>query len=101
MPIIFLNLFVAVILQGFSASSNEEILNVYKNQAEDFKKQWLKYDPEGTGYIKLADLSHLIDDLEEKSKMIVTMLKKDEKRKRAFIAQLQCPTYHNFQEYYF
>lgn len=67
LPIIFLNLFVAVILQGFTTSSEEETLNVYKNQTEQFKKIWLKYDPEGTGYVNVKVMSDLIDDIEEKT----------------------------------
>ena len=99
--IIFLNLFIAVILQGFSTSNDEEVLELYRKQINAFKKIWLKYDPEGTGYIKVCDINDLIDDLEEKTDIIKAVIQKDFNRRRSFISSLQIPTYQNFSKYYF
>ncbi|CDW83245.1 voltage-gated ion channel superfamily [Stylonychia lemnae] len=99
--IIFLNLFVAVILQGFSTSTDEEVLEVYKKQIEAFKKVWVKYDPNGTGYIKINDMNDLIDDVEEETDIITVVIHKDFSRRRFFISSLQAPCYKNFSMYYF
>ena len=56
-----MNLFVAVILQGFSTSTEEEILDVFRKHIEAFKKVWTKFDPTGTGYLKVEDMNDFID----------------------------------------
>ena len=38
--IIFLNLFIAVVLSGFTSSSEEEGFEIFKNHVEKFKKIW-------------------------------------------------------------
>ena len=43
--IIFLNLFVAVILNGFTNSNEEEDIEVFKSLIIKFKLRWQKYDP--------------------------------------------------------
>jgi hypothetical protein len=43
--VIFLNLFVAVILNGFSNSNEEESFQIFKVQIEKFKKIWQEFDP--------------------------------------------------------
>ena len=99
--IIFLNLFIAVILQGFSSSKEEEGLEVHRKQAEQLKDLWKKYDPDGTGFILTGDLSNLIDEIEEQTDIIKSFIKKDPLRRRKFIASLQIPTYFTFTKYYF
>jgi hypothetical protein len=68
--IIFLNLFVAVILQSFTSSREEEGIETLRRLIESFKDEWCKFDKEATGYISVSDLPLFIDDLEENSEMI-------------------------------
>lgn len=51
--IIFLNLFVAVILNGFTSSNEEEGISKFKEKIEKIKKIWQYYDPEATGFISV------------------------------------------------
>lgn len=53
---IFLNLFIAVILNGFSNSNEEEGFAVFKNNIALFKHLWQQYDPSATGFIKVGDM---------------------------------------------
>jgi Ca2+-binding EF-hand superfamily protein len=52
---ILLNLFIAVVLQGFSESNEDENLFIKKDQIEIFQNEWKKFDPNGTGYIGCND----------------------------------------------
>ena len=58
--IIFLNLFVAVILNGFTNSNEEEGFEVFKNNLANFKRVWKKFDPEATGFINVDAMSDLV-----------------------------------------
>jgi hypothetical protein len=49
--IIFLNLFVAVILNGFTSSNEEEGISKFKEKIDKVKKVWQEYDPEASGFI--------------------------------------------------
>ena len=51
--IIFLNLFVAVILNGFTSSNEEEGISKFKEKIAKVKKIWQEYDPEATGFISV------------------------------------------------
>lgn len=53
---IFLNLFIAVILNGFINSNEEESFEIIKDHIEKFKKNWERYDHEATGFIDNNDL---------------------------------------------
>lgn len=54
--IIFLNLFVAVILEGFDETSKLEDANLSEFYMSQFKMHWLRYDPKATGLILCRDL---------------------------------------------
>ena len=54
--LIFLNLFVAVILEGFDESSRLENANLSEFYLSEFKKQWLKFDKKAVGVIECKDL---------------------------------------------
>ena len=58
-----LNLFIAVVLEGFS-SANKDFTSAVTN--EDYKKfldTWLEYDPDATGWLTLNDLVFFLNDL--------------------------------------
>jgi hypothetical protein len=99
--IIFLNLFVAVILNGFTNSNEEEGIEVFKTLISQFRTIWQKYDPKATGFIDVYDFEKFITDLEEETEFITTVIKGNPKYMRSFISHLQMPTYDNFRSYYF
>ena len=55
--LIFLNLFIAIILQGFDFM-NKKANRILKDEVLlEYKVQWAKFDPKGTGFIKTQNLS--------------------------------------------
>ena len=91
----------AVILNGFTNSNEEEGFEIFKTNIAKFKKVWQKYDPEATGYINIDELKSLILDLEKDTEIITVSLSENSKALRNFIAHMQVPTYLSFTKYYF
>lgn len=62
---IFLNLFVSLILDGFSYinSGSDYAHLISREEIRKFKKAWLKFDPEGTGFIRPYDLPKFLHSL--------------------------------------
>ena len=60
---IFLNLFIAIILEGFSNTSDAEDIRIQEETIHKFKAIWMKYDPHGDGYINVNDFEELLLDL--------------------------------------
>ena len=50
---IFLNLFIAIILEGFSSSNEEEEQTVSESHIDSFRLAWSDYDPDATGMIEI------------------------------------------------
>jgi hypothetical protein len=100
---IFLNLFIAIILEGFDDSSHFDNFDISEYSIEQFKDLWSKYDPKGTGYIKTKRFPFLLMKLAKEECTIIPDFDKifDKKERNRFIARLQVPTYHNFQDYFF
>jgi hypothetical protein len=63
MRIIIVNLFLAIVIEGFFEIllENEAIIN--KSQLFEFLIKWSDYDPEGTGFITFEDLIFLLFEL--------------------------------------
>ena len=57
---IFLNLFIAVILQGFQDTSEAESLTVKESTVESFREVWSEFDESGEGFIPTSILSTVI-----------------------------------------
>jgi len=57
---IFLNLFVAIILQGFNEINCKENQILNDQIVDNFKKCWSKFDPEGTGFMKCSKVKNLL-----------------------------------------
>ena len=58
------NLFIAVVLEGFSSTNKEHTGVVTQKDYQDFIDKWLEFDPEATGWINLEDLiflMHIVD----------------------------------------
>lgn len=64
-PLIFLNLFIAIILEGFEQTSKKESSAVQDEELDKFIKVWAKYDNEGTGIIRLIEFVPFLMDLGE------------------------------------
>lgn len=90
----------AVILNGFTNSNEEEGFEVFKNNLASFKQIWKRYDPEASGFIKIESMGDLVQDLEKETEFITTSLS-DPKLVRNFIAHLQVPVYNSFSKYYY
>ena len=57
---IFLNLFVAVILNGFTSSNEEEGISKFKEKIEKIKMIWQEYDPEASGFILVTQFEEFL-----------------------------------------
>ena len=101
MPIIFLNLFIAVILNGFTNSSEEEGFEVFKILVENFKKIWQRFDQDATGFIDVSQMSKFISMIDKETDFISQSLNDNPKFINSYISQLQLPVYLKFQKYYF
>ena len=62
-----MNLYVAVVLEGFAESSNandeKNCLKPY--QIEEFNERWADYDPNGTGFITNIQLVLILFELKK------------------------------------
>ena len=59
-----LNLFVAVVIEGFSASTRENSGIVTSQDFQFFIQKWSVYDPNATGFITPVDLAFLVFEVE-------------------------------------
>ena len=62
---IFLNLFIAIILEGFSKSQQEEDIRIKEETLEEFTNVWMMFDPKATGFIEIDDLVKIVIELTE------------------------------------
>ena len=60
-----LNLFIAVVLEGFSSTNKEHTGTVTSEHFNELTKLWIYYDPHATGFIPVRDLIFLIYELSE------------------------------------
>lgn len=98
--LIFLNLFIAIILQSFADINEKENLFLNDTNVGKFATKWAKYDPEGTGFIGVNDLALLFFKIGpplgfEAGKFRTRRLQNE------FISELKLPTYKNFKFFYF
>jgi Ca2+-binding EF-hand superfamily protein len=62
---IFLNLFIAIILQGFD-DTNQMLSNDYSQDSQDhFREIWMKYDLDATGFIPVDKFEEFMYKLGE------------------------------------
>lgn len=60
MTFIMLNLFIAIILEGFQRQLNKEEQQIQGDSAEEFQQIWSQFDVEGKGFIPIVDLELFI-----------------------------------------
>lgn len=63
--ILMLNLFIAVVIEGFSTSYKEHTNSVRSEHFTALIKLWEYYDPKGTGWIGVNELMFLVFELDE------------------------------------
>eukprot|EP00347_Sterkiella_histriomuscorum_P021532 403333648 len=93
---IFLNLFIAIILESFENVNQQEDLKIQDADLDIFQKSWLTYDTKGTGFIPIHKFENLMLDLiKQKSALIRegSNLVNDFVARRHFIEELELPTY--------
>lgn len=61
--LVFLNLFIAVILEGFEMVNEQEGRTLNSELIDSVKIKWTRYDPNATGFIKMADFPAFLADL--------------------------------------
>ena len=61
--IVVLNLFIAIILEGFAKSAQETNMRVTDECFDSFRRVWMKYDPQATEMIHAVHLYDIIMDL--------------------------------------
>lgn len=65
--LIFLNLFIAIVVDTFIGQAAAFSLPIKQNDIDEFVEIWRKYDPEATGYIPWRDIDSFIKDLNNDS----------------------------------
>jgi hypothetical protein len=58
-----LNLFIAVVLEGFSSTNKEHTGVVTSEHFQELLNKWEFYDPHATGFIEVENLIFLIYEL--------------------------------------
>lgn len=98
--LVFLKLFIAIILEGYSKTQMQDTRLFNNDAKERYREIWAEFDPDATTFIKLADIRPFLfalggplgfDDSFKESRFL----------QDRFIASLELPTYHNFQSYQF
>ena len=57
-----LNLFIAVVLEGFSSANKDFTSAVTNEDYKNFLDTWLEYDPDATGWLTLNDLVFFLNE---------------------------------------
>ena len=96
--LIFLNLFIAIILQGFNSTNQKSNLIISQESLEDFADKWSKYDPNATGFILIEDFRILIEELKPPLGIPKNTCEED---KLVFIDSLQLATFDMISKYFF
>jgi hypothetical protein len=98
--LIFLQLFIAVILQGYDDTQVQEARLFNNEMNTTFRERWADFDPEATTFIKIYQLRDFLSS-------IGSPLGFDEEHRTdkflqdKFIASLDLPTYYDFSKYQF
>lgn len=62
---VFLNLFIAVILEGFSETGDDDVAKLSSAHLEQYAQCWSRFDPEASGYMYSARIMELLQVLPE------------------------------------
>ena len=100
----FLNLFIAVIIDSYLNQSEAFSLPVNQNDVDEFVDAWQKFDQEGIGSIKADDIESFIMDLALKQTNLINSRKRirsNPEFRRKFIAGLSIPIHHDLTQFLF
>ena len=98
--LIFLNLFIAIILQGFETMNKKANMILQEEALEKYKAEWAKFDSKGTGLIECQNLRNFLINLGSPLGFDSTISKSIEKQKD-FISSLDLWTYNRCKYYNF
>ena len=96
---IFLNLFIAIVIDAFSHKSEEMALPVHSMDIFYFGEVWSKFDPNATGFIPLVKLEEFILELSQTEATFFMDAKEEVQyilMRENFIIKLDVPTHNNF-----
>lgn len=62
-PMITMNLFIAVVLQGYDMSLRENEAELKPSDLNEFVEKWSEYDPTGSGFISPQNFAFLLYEL--------------------------------------
>ena len=93
--LVFLNLFIAVILDGFDSVGVQERRTLNSDLLDNFQHNWTRYDSNATGFIKIFDFPKLLMDLGAPLG-INPKHTLDEDGVHSLIAELKLPIYNEF-----
>jgi hypothetical protein len=94
---IFLNLFIAIIIDSFLGQSDAFSLPVTSMDIDEFREIWKDFDPDARGYIEAHDLEDFIISLcNEECNLIPNrkLVMKDVTFRRRYIARLEIPAFN-------
>lgn len=81
---VFINLFIAIIIDAFLGQTDHFKLPVQKYSINEFVSIWSKYDEQATGFIDINDLEPLIKDLVNSDEGVELLVLDDPKLKDYF-----------------
>lgn len=102
--LIFLNLFIAIVVDTFIGQSTAFKLPIRQNDIDSFIELWRKYDPEATGYIPWRDMDSFIRDLNNDGNDFFIANREEISnyiKRRAFIMNMEIPVYDGFKHFMF
>lgn len=97
---IFLNLFIAIILQGFEDTNQRENSVLNNDIAAYFQEVWSKFDPKGTSLLPVEKLEDFLYKLGPPMGW-TPRYKVNKKKREAFIEKLKLVKYNEFKNYRF
>ena len=59
-----INLFLAVVLEGFSSNKIEHIRFIHSLHFEELLEKWTAFDEDATGWIKMEDICFLVNEVD-------------------------------------
>jgi hypothetical protein len=100
--LVFLNLFIAIILNGYFETCDQEASNLNKDLLGQFADAWSRLDPDATGFIKIVDFQNLMFELGPPLGWGQDHHDKPERTKRhSKMASRQLQTYLNQTSFFF
>eukprot|EP00347_Sterkiella_histriomuscorum_P011811 403371009 len=98
--LIFLNLFIAIILQGYEDTQQKESKLFNQECLDNFRNAWSKFDPTATTFIKISQLKEFLLELGKPLGWDEKMRERTYQQDK-FVANLDLPIYNNFSDYMF